>query len=232
MPGIRNIAKRTIRQVAASLRGMRYRGEPEKIVAMGYDEMAADYGSWTLRHERPDRAKYTELLMQNLPEGADLLELGCGPGDPTTKTLAQRYNVTANDISESCLELARENAPDATFIKSDMTSLDFPAESFDAVVAFYSFHHVPRDRYEPLLRNIAEWLKPGGIFLAAMYPYDVDNLVTEDWHGSTMYWSSFNEKRTVELVTSTGLKIIEQSRESAVEDGKETTFLWLLAAKA
>ncbi|MDP7092996.1 MAG: class I SAM-dependent methyltransferase [Gammaproteobacteria bacterium] len=231
MPSMRNIAKRAIRQAAASLRGMRYRGEPEKLVEKGYDEMAADYGNWTLHHQRPDRAKYTELLMQNLPEGANLLELGCGPGDPTTKTLAQRYNVTANDISEACLAIAHENAPNATFIKSDMTSLEFPANSFDAVVAFYSFHHVPRERYEPLLQNIANWLKPGGVFMAAMYPYDVDNLVTGDWHGSTMYWSSFDEARTIELVTSAGLKIIEQSKESAIEDGKETTFLWLLAAR-
>ena len=67
--------------------------------------------------------------------------------------------------------------------------------------------------------------------MAAMYPYDVDNLVTGDWHGSTMYWSSFDEARTIELVTSAGLKIIEQSKESAIEDGKETTFLWLLAAR-
>jgi hypothetical protein len=91
---------------------------------------------------------------------------------------------------------------------------------------------VPRDRYESLLQNIARWLKPRGVFMAAMYPYDVDNLVTEDWHGSTMYWSSFDEVRTIELVTSAGLKIIEQSKESAIENGKETTFLWLLAAKA
>jgi ubiquinone/menaquinone biosynthesis C-methylase UbiE len=222
----------SIRRLLTALRGMRYRDEPEKIVAMGYDEMAADYGSWTLRHERPDRDKYTNLLMENLPDGAALLELGCGPGDPTTKTLAQRYKVTANDISESCLALARQNAPTATFIRSDMTSLDFPADSFDAVVAFYAFHHVPRDRYRPLLENITQWLKPGGIFMAAMYPYDVDNLVTEDWHGSTMYWSSFDEDKTIALIESAGLKILEQAKESAIEEGKETTFLWILAAKA
>jgi SAM-dependent methyltransferase len=112
-----------------------------------------------------------------------------------------------------------------------MTSLEFPDDSFDAVVAYYSFHHVPRDRYEPLLNNIGNWLRPGGIFMAAMYPYDTDNLVTDDWHGSTMYWSSFNAEKTLQLVKGAGLTIIEQSTESAIEDGKETTFLWLIAKK-
>jgi SAM-dependent methyltransferase len=223
--------KRLARRLSTRIRSIRYRHNPEKIVALGYDEMAGDYGSWTLRHERPDRDKYTELLLNNLPDGSDVLELGCGPGDPTTKTLATRYNVTANDISEGCLELARKNAPGATFLLSDMTSLKFDADSFDAVVAYYAFHHIPRDRYEPLLENISNWLRPGGIFMAAMYPYDVDNLVTEDWHGATMYWSSFDEEKTLQLVNSAGLQVIEQSKESAVEDGKETTFLWLIARK-
>jgi ubiquinone/menaquinone biosynthesis C-methylase UbiE len=226
-----NFGKRLANRISTKIRAIRYRNQPEKIVAQGYDEMAGDYGSWTLRHERADRDKYTSLLMEKLPEGSDLLELGCGPGDPTTKTLAERFNVTANDISESCLSLAKKNAPSAQFILSDMTSLKFDANSFDAVVAYYAFHHVPRDRYATLLNDIGKWLRPGGIFMAAMYPYDVDNLVTEDWHGATMYWSSFDEDKTLELVRNAGLEIIEQAKESEEEDGKETTFLWLIARK-
>lgn len=219
------------RRMAAAIRGFRYRKQPENIVAMGYNEMAGDYGNWTLQHERPDRDKYTDMLMERLPEGSELLELGCGPGDPTTKALSARYAVTANDISESCLELARKNAPSAKFILSDMTQLEFANHSFDAVVAYYAFHHIPRDRYEPLILNIVNWLRPGGIFMAAFYPYDVENLVTEDWHGSTMYWSSFDEDKSIALIKNAGLEIIEQSKESAIEEGKETTFLWVIAKK-
>ena len=226
------LIRRVSRQTAAWIRGLRYRSEPERIVAMGYDEMAGDYGNWALTHEREDRDKYTALLMQNLPDGSELLELGCGPGDPTTKTLAQRYKVTANDISEGCLELAKKNAPSAKFILSDMTALSFDDNSFDAVVAYYAFHHIPRDRYEPLIKNISKWLRPGGIFMAAFYPYDVEHLVTEDWHGSTMFWSSFDENTSLQLLGNSGLEVIEQSKESAIEDGKETTFLWVICRKS
>ncbi len=218
-------------RIRATIKQIRFSSEPEKIVSTGYDKMAADYGQWTLNHKRPDRDKYTELLIQNVPAGSELLELGCGPGDPTTKTLAQHYQVTANDISEGCLALAKKNAPTAKFILSDMTDLDFAPESFNAIVAYYAFHHIPRDRYASLLKRIHDWLKPGGYFMAALYPYDVENLVTEDWHGSTMYWSSFGEDETRKLVTDTGLTIVKDSLESATEDGKETTFLWILAHK-
>lgn len=226
-----NNVKRLFRRIGSVARAVRYRNQPEKIVALGYNEMASDYGSWTLRHERDDRDKYTALLFEHLPAGSELLELGCGPGDPTTKTLAERYTVTANDISASCLELARRNAPTANFILSDMTELEFPAASFDAVVAYYAFHHVPRDRYAPLIGRISNWLRPGGLFMAAFYPYDVDNLVTEDWHGATMYWSSFDAEPTLGLIADAGLEIVVQSRESAIEDGRETTFLWVIARK-
>ena len=40
----------------------------------------------------------------------------------------------------------------------DMTSLNFPRGSFDAVVAFYSVIHLPRDEQRQLLKQIAEWL--------------------------------------------------------------------------
>ncbi len=225
-------SKWCVRKIDTLIRQIRFRNEPEKIVAQGYDKMAADYGQWTLSHKRPDRDKYTDLLIEHLPAGSELLELGCGPGDPTTKALSQHFQVTANDISEGCLRLARQNAPNATFIHADMTELNFDPESFSAVVAYYAFHHIPRDRYQPLLKQIHTWLKPGGYFMAALYPYDVEDLVTEDWHGSTMYWSSFDADKTRELVTDAGLTIIEHSMESAVEDGKETTFLWILATKA
>lgn len=226
-----NLLGRVRRKLAATMRGRKFRDEPERIVAMGYDEMAGDYGQWTLRHERDDRDKYTQLLFDNVPEGSELLEMGCGPGDPTTKTLSQRYQVTANDISESCLSLAKKNAPTAKFILSDLTELDFPAASFDAVVAYYVFHHVPRDQYAAVINKVYKWLRPGGIFMAALYPYDVEHLVTEDWHGSTMYWSSFDEQTTLELIDKPGFEIIAQSKESELEEGKETTFLWVIARK-
>jgi ubiquinone/menaquinone biosynthesis C-methylase UbiE len=218
-------------RIKGAMQWRKYKDDPGKIVAQGYDQMAGDYGNWTLRHERPDRGKYTSLLIEKLPAGSAVLELGCGPGEPTTRTLAENFKVTANDISESCLEIAKKNAPSANFVLSDMVSLDFPAQSFDAVVAYYSFHHVPRQHYATLLKSISKWLRPGGIFMSAMYPYDVENLVTEDWHGSTMYWSSFNEEKTLSLIQECGLNVLDKQTESATEEGKETTFLWVIANK-
>jgi len=87
---------------------------------------------------------------------------------PMTAALALERTVTGVDISGTQLEMARRNAPSATFIHADMTSLAFEPGSFDAVVAFYSLTHVPRDEHLPLLERIRTWLRPGGLFLASM----------------------------------------------------------------
>ncbi|HYH12765.1 MAG TPA: class I SAM-dependent methyltransferase, partial [Thermomicrobiales bacterium] len=119
--------------------------DPKEIVSEGYDRIADTYAEWAPRVRVEERARYTARIVQALPEGASLLELGCGSGLPTTQLLASRYQVTGVDISARQVELARMNVPDATFIQADMTTLDFPAASFDGIAAFYALTHVPRD---------------------------------------------------------------------------------------
>jgi len=229
---MRQLFNKIRRRLHSGINGLRYRGSPQTIVAAGYDQMAERYGEWTLEHTRPDRHKYTQRLLQDLPAGAEVLELGCGPGEPTTRALTERFTVTANDISASCLALARQNAPNADFLQGDMTALALPNDRFDAVTAFYAFHHVPRERYAGLLRSICGWLREDGLLVAAFYPQDIDSQLTDDWHGAMMYWSSFDADVTRRLIRDAGLRIDHESFESAVEDGRETTFLWITARKA
>src|SRR5262249_21439621 len=117
--------------------------DPRRVVAEGYDRMAERYAQWAY-HEIVDevRPRYTTPLLDALPAGARVLELGCGGGGPTTQALVARFRVTGVDISARQIQLARRHVPGATFIHQDMTRLDFPPASFDGVAAFYSFTHL------------------------------------------------------------------------------------------
>jgi trans-aconitate methyltransferase len=57
-----------------------------------------------------------------------VLDLGCGPG-VTTAQLVERYEVTAVDISDAQVALARRAAPGARFVVADMTEVELPARS-------------------------------------------------------------------------------------------------------
>src|SRR5215213_4990891 len=127
-------------------------------------------------------------LASLLPPEAGVLDLGCGAGVPVTRWLIDRgFTVTGVDVSDRQLELARTNVPDCTFLKADMTELDFAPETFDAVVAFHSIIHVPRTEHPTLLAGIYRWLKPKGIFLATMTVTDYQGK-DENWEGWGRRW--------------------------------------------
>ncbi|HUJ07713.1 MAG TPA: class I SAM-dependent methyltransferase [Streptosporangiaceae bacterium] len=86
--------------------------------------------------------------------------------------------MTGVDISDVQIERARRLVPAATFVRAEATTLDWPADSLDAVVSLYSLIHMPLDAQPVLLRRIGAWLRPGGWLLAAgdRRPAGVDRL--------------------------------------------------------
>ena len=96
-----------------------------------------------------------------------MLDIGCGAGVPITRTLAERFCVTGLDISSEMVRRALVNVPEATFILGDIMSVEFPPHHFDAVVAYYTIFHLPREEHPELIRRIYTWLKPGGWILPA-----------------------------------------------------------------
>src|SRR5205085_11596163 len=89
------------------------RGEPpEEVVRRGYDAIADRYAEWAASFESP-AMRWVDALLERLPEGSEVLELGCGGGDPATRALAARHRVLGVDISEQQLERARRLVPQA-----------------------------------------------------------------------------------------------------------------------
>jgi SAM-dependent methyltransferase len=199
------------------------------VVARGYDEVAQRYLEWSpLRPSGPRRA-YLQRALDLVPAGARVLELGCGAGVPMTAALAERRHMTGVDISATQVELARRNVPTATFLHADMTALAFEPEAFDAVVAFYSLTHVPRDDVPALLARIRDWLRPGGTFLASFGVEDDPGTIEEGWLGVDMYFSHFSAKKNRRLVAEAGLVVDSAEVLVEPEDRCDARFLWVVA---
>ena len=162
---------------------------------------------------------------------SDVLELGCGAGIPMTAALADGRRVTGVDISPGQIALARANVPAATFLVADMTGLAFPPHSFDAVVAFYSLTHVPRDEQEPLLGRIRDWLRPAGVLVATMGVEDDPGSVEQDWLGVDMYFSHFGARRNRRMVEAAGLVVESSEILAEPEDRHDARFLWIVARR-
>jgi SAM-dependent methyltransferase len=205
--------------------------DPKKIVADGYDQIAQRYLAWSALDPSPQRMRYLAQLLDLLLSGAEVLELGCGAGVPVTQALAERCHVTGVDISAEQVALAERLVPNATFIQADITTLDFPNGSFDAVVSFYTLIHVPRAEHAGLLERIAAWLRPGGLLFATMGANDSPDGVEPDWLGAPMFFSHYDAEKNQNMVRRAGLEILSAEVSEEDEDGEQVAFLWVAARR-
>ena len=200
---------------------------PKQLVEQGYDRIGQRYADDLGASRQELRSRYVSYLKAELPGGSDLLDLGCGAGTPTTKQLAEHFTVTGVDVSQRQIERARLSVPKATFIRADITSLRLPQCSFDAVTAFFSIIHVPRDEQPDLLRSIAAWLRPNGLFFATMTAKGKETDFDKCWLGAPMFWSGYDSDTNKGMVREAGLEIVS-AEETEDRDGH---FLWLTARK-
>jgi SAM-dependent methyltransferase len=103
------------------------------------------------------------------PAGAQVLEVGCGPGHLSIRLARQHgLEVTGLDLDPAMIARARANThrPGTgdqrrpSFLVGDVTTLAFPDRSFDLVVSTLSMHHWA----DPTagLTEIGRVLRPGG----------------------------------------------------------------------
>jgi SAM-dependent methyltransferase len=190
--------------------------DPHNTVREGYDTLASTYLAG--RQGSPGELRLLAEFMGRLPDGARVLDAGCGAGVPVTRALSARFQVTGVDISAEQIALARELVPQATFICGDMTASDFPAASFDAICSFYAIIHIPRDEHAGLLRAFHRLLVPGGLVLLVLGASDIEQDVEENWlgGGAAMYWSHYDRTANLHLVREAGFRVLHE--ELVVED--------------
>jgi 2-polyprenyl-3-methyl-5-hydroxy-6-metoxy-1,4-benzoquinol methylase len=100
-----------------------------------------------------------------LLRGKHLLEIGCGMGFDSLEFLKRGVRVTATDLTQSAVDLAKRHfalagyAPEAVHT-ANVLDLGFPDNTFDAVWALGVVHHTGNTARA--IREIRRVLKPGG----------------------------------------------------------------------
>ncbi|WP_433824906.1 class I SAM-dependent methyltransferase [Actinoplanes sp. CA-015351] len=143
-----------------------------------FDQLAEKYQGE--HSHNPFQAALTERLSGLLPAGASVLDLGCGTGVPTAKTLTESdHRVVGVDISETMLRYAREQVPAAEFVHANFAELPADFGTFDAVTAFFSLLMLSKAQIESTLEKVPGWLTPGGYLGIGMVNFDADSIPTE-----------------------------------------------------
>ena len=150
--------------------------------------------------EEADRLPDMRAIQKALREAIDprpgmrLLDAGCGVGLEAAR-LAEKHpdvHVTGVDRNRELLEIARRRAPQVEWLEADLTDLDLPPESFDAIRTERVLMHVPGDALETVLDNLVGVLAPGGRL--ALFEFD---------YGATMLAPGDADQEVADRVTAT-----------------------------
>jgi SAM-dependent methyltransferase len=197
---------------------------PKDVVRRGYDAVSVLYDEWS-----GGELKYSGWLAElaeRISAGASVLDLGCGSGLPVARDLTTAgCHVTGVDISAVQIQRAKDLVPAADFVQADICSVDFASESFDAVVSFFALIHLPLEEQPPLLRKIADWLRPGGVFVATT-GYSAWTGYEDNWldGGAPMWWSHADVATYRSWIAQAGL-VIEREEFVPEGDGGHALFL-------
>jgi SAM-dependent methyltransferase len=153
------------------------KGDVTEIVKSFYEENPFpnydDIDSEQTLLEKARRGMFARLLDEQIPQGAAVLEVGCGTGQ-LTNFLGMHYNrrVFGSDMCLHSLRLAkgfqsRCRIKNAGFVQMNLFRPAFKAESFDLVISNGVLHHTA-DPYGAF-KSISRLVKPNGIIIIGLY---------------------------------------------------------------
>lgn len=108
-------------------------------------------------------------------EGKTVLEIGCGMGTDTINFARAGAKVTAVDLSEESLQLARQRAEvygladRITFVQADAEQLTrfVPPRPYDLVYSFGVIHHTPHP--EAVIAQVRQYMHSDSLFKIMVY---------------------------------------------------------------
>lgn len=148
--------------------------EPAFSQRMLENHLSQDH-DWASRRLTVIEQQVTWITRQ-LPAGARILDLGCGPGF-YTRLLAERgFHCTGVDFSPASITWARQQAQAANlnidYIQQDIRTYH-PTEPFDFIMmTFGELNVFSAADAQSLISHCAQWLKPDGKLLVEVHTFD------------------------------------------------------------
>ena len=162
----------------------------------GYEEIASIYVA--RRGSRPQvgdaiGAAIVRAWAQAFPQGATVLDIGSGPGEPSTRILREAGLATyAVEASSTMVAAFRERFPGVPIEQSTVEASKFFDRTFDGVLAWGLLFLLKPEAQALVIEKVAGALKPGGrvLFTAPKEPLEwLDGMTGRQSHslGAQIY---------------------------------------------
>jgi SAM-dependent methyltransferase len=192
----------------------------ESIIAH-YERHASDWDADRRASGWNDR-KWHDRFTALLPQGAVVLDLGCGGGSPVASNLvAHGMRVTGIDSSSSLIALCRGRMPEQEWIVSDMRGLRL-GRAFDGILAWDSFFHLAPDAQRAMFATFAAHAHRGTVLMFNSGPDSGEAI--GNYRGDPLYHASLDRSEYQQLLAEIGFRTIDQVTEDP-EAGGRTAWL-------
>lgn len=193
-----------------SLTQLAYNKAAQKYYDLFYDE---------LEKKEFDRS-FLDEYMNLFKSGSLICSAGCGPCGHIENYISQKgFNVIGVDISENCIEIAKNLFTNIKFEVGDFTKLKHKNNHFDGIISFYSIIDTPRLYLDKLLTEFNRVLKKGGYLLLVVKEGQTEGY-EEELLGikSKIYYSLFTEKEIIDALARNGFEKVKTVRRNPYED--------------
>jgi 2-polyprenyl-3-methyl-5-hydroxy-6-metoxy-1,4-benzoquinol methylase len=175
-----------------------------------YEAFAREYDKLVDAHRPPHIQKALRRLVDALPPGGRVLEIGSGTGRDADVIESMGLVVRRTDAAQAFIDLMAERGKHAELLNVVTDELGGP---YDGVLAMGVLIHVDRDQTDEVLRKIHAAMKPGGAFLAAMRKGEGET--TAEYH--TVCWT---RERFNQRLAAAGLSLVWDA-DSVGRDGND-----------
>ena len=149
-----------------------------------YDDWYLGHGSHAARDTAPWEADLARLIAAiGALDPCATLDVACGTGFLTRHLPG---TVVGLDQSASMLEIAKQQAPGASFVQGDALTLPFDDGSFDRVFTGHFYGHLDADEGQRLLAEAARVARELVVVDAAIRPdHELEEVQQRDLDGET-----------------------------------------------
>lgn len=205
----------------------------EKTI-LAYNKNAGTYNN-KFKDFASYRKKIVEFQKLFIPQGAKVLDLGCGPGNSisTIKSRDENCQFTGIDLSGELLNIARTYHPEATFIEQNICEFGILAlGQFDTVIASFCIVHLSDEETAGLISSISNHLLPGGSLYLSFMEGNSSGYETTSFSKEEIYFNYYTAASIQKTLEENSLQVIEVSKEDYPEqDGSITSDVFMFARK-
>ncbi|KJC60898.1 methyltransferase [Bradyrhizobium sp. LTSPM299] len=163
-----------------------------------------------------------DRFIGRLGKGAEVLDLGCGSGQPVAQHMVERgLRVVGVDSSPTLISFCRDRLPGQEWIATDMRQLAL-GRSFDGILAWDSFFHLDHDDQRRMFAIFAAHASAGTLLIFNTGPQHGEGI--GEYRGDPLYHASLSPAEYQALIARFGFRVLQHVADDAEAGGRTVWF--------